>query len=294
MARGDGEHGGKNGHDNRVIIIRRKKVISHGHHGGAWKVAFADFVTALMALFIVLWVIGQSKEVREYVSEYFRDPGAFNSKTKATIITANVQSLGEDATGLKRTKHNDSTGQEARKFEAERRALSEVERKLREMLDDTPEFSTLRTMVEIELTAEGLRIQLIDEQHASIFDLGSARLQREAMHLLTKIGQELAALPNQVIIEGHTDSRPYSAGNGYSNWELSADRANAARRVLESAGVRRDQIRQVRGFADRMLRNTDNPFDIHNRRVSIIVLFDRGDSGEQRYLPENLKYIPLR
>jgi chemotaxis protein MotB len=292
MARSDSDASGKR--ETRPIIIKKKKVVAHGHHGGAWKVAFADFVTAMMALFIVLWIVGQSKEVREYVSEYFRDPGAFNVKTNASVISASVKSLGKNVTGLKDTVHDDSTGNEVDDLEQQRRVLSEVERKLREMLDQTPELAELRDMVELELTSEGLRIQLLDELDFSVFDVGSARLKQSGIVLLQKIAQELKQLPNPLILEGHTDSRPYVGVRDYSNWELSADRANAARRVFEKSGVRSRQIRQVRGYADRMLKNPDDPFDVHNRRISIMVLFDNPDSDGQRDLPEVFQYIPLR
>jgi chemotaxis protein MotB len=292
MARSDADAAAK--HDKQPIIVRKKVVASQGHHGGAWKVAYADFVTAMMALFIVLWIVGQSKEVREYVSEYFRDPGAFNSKTNASIISTSVQSLGRDVTGLKDSMQDDSTGEESRDVEVQRKALTEVERRLREMLDSTPEFAELRDLVEIELTSEGLRIQLLDELSTSVFDLGSAHLKREGVVLLQRIGEELKKLPNTLIIEGHTDSRAYVGKPNYSNWELSADRANAARRVLVESGVRHRQIRQVRGHADRMLKNTADPFDVHNRRISIMVLFDTSASEEERLLPEMYQYIPLR
>lgn len=292
MARGDSDAAAKR--DKQPIIIKKKIVAAQGHHGGAWKVAYADFVTAMMALFIVLWIVGQSKEVREYVSEYFRDPGAFNSKTNASVISTSVQSLGSDATGLKDSMQDDSTGEESREIKAQRRVLTEVERKLREMLDSTPEFGELRDLVELQLTSEGLRIQLLDELSTSVFDVGSPRLRPEGVSLLQKIGEELKILPNTLVIEGHTDSRAYVGKPDYSNWELSSDRANAARRVLEASGVRSRQFRQVRGFADRMLKNSADPFDVHNRRISIIVLFDTSASEEERLLPDMYQYIPLR
>jgi chemotaxis protein MotB len=293
MARADAENTALK-REARIVIVKKVKGAGHGHHGGAWKVAYADFITAMMALFIVLWITGQSKEVREYVSEYFRDPGAFNSKTNASIITANVQTLAKDVTGLKNSIQDDSVGEKSRELEAQRRVLSEVEKKLREMLEQTPEFSKLRDLVQLELTTEGLRIQLIDELDFSIFDLGSAQMKSEGIQLLRRIAGELKDLPNTLIVEGHTDSRPFVGAREYSNWELSADRANTARRVLESAGVRRRQIREVRGFADRMLKNPDDPYDIHNRRISIMVLFDTTEADELPYVPDAFKYIPLR
>lgn len=293
MARSDSDGSGKR--DVRPIIIRRKKIIVQGHHGGAWKVAFADFVTALMALFIVLWIVGQSKEVRTYVSEYFRDPGAFNAKTNAAVISASMKSLGKDVTGLKDTVQDDSTGKESEEMEQQRRVLSDVEKKLREMLDQTPELAALRDMVDLQLTSEGLRIQLVDELDFSVFDVGSARLKQSGIVLLQKIADELKQLPNPLILEGHTDSRPYVGVRDYTNWELSADRANAARRVIEKSGMRPSQIRQVRGYSDRMLKNPDNPFDVHNRRISIVVLFDDSEkNAKEPKLPEVFEYIPLR
>lgn len=278
--------------DRHPIIVRKKKIVRHSHALGAWKVAFADFVTALMALFIVLWIVGQSKQVREYVSEYFRDPGAFNAKTQSSIFTDGVQVWPEQTTGQKGSQRKETNDAEQLQ-DAQRRILTAAGEKLREMLKQTPEFSQLRKQVEIELTAEGMRIQLIDEEGFSFFDVGSARLRQESIHLLRKIAEELVLLPNPVIIEGHTDSRAYANAASYSNWELSTDRANAARRVLEDAGVRYGQLREVRGHADRMLRNADDPFNVRNRRISIMVLFDGSSPYDHPALPEASRYIPL-
>lgn len=282
-------NGDRNG---RPIIVRKKKVIRHSHAIGAWKVAFADFVTALMALFIVLWIVGQSKQVRKYVSEYFRDPGAFNARTQSSIFTDGVQVWPEETTGRNDSKRAEKEDAEQLK-ESQRQALSVAEKKLREMLKQTPEFSRVREQVEIELTSEGMRIQLIDEEGSSFFDVGSARLKKETTYLLQKIAAELIKLPNPVIIEGHTDSRSYASASDYGNWELSADRANAARRVLEAAGIRHGQMREVRGHADRMLKNVADPYDIHNRRISIMVLLDTTSPYDHPALPEGTRYIPL-
>lgn len=277
--------------DGHPVIVRRKKVIRHTHAVGAWKVAFADFVTALMALFIVLWIVGQSKQVRKYVSEYFRDPGAFSAKTQASIFTDAVQLWPEETTGQGSAKPKEEDAEESQ--ESQRRMLTAAGEKLREMLKSTPEFVKLRRQVEIELTSEGMRIQLIDEEGFSFFDVGSARLKQESIHLLQRIAEELTRLPNPVVVEGHTDSRAYASASSYGNWELSTDRANAARRILEDAGMRRFQVREVRGHADRILRNAADPFDVRNRRISIIVLLDTSSPYDHPALPEASRYIPL-
>ena len=234
------------------IIIKRKG--GHGgHHGGAWKVAYADFVTAMMSLFIVLWLMGSSEKVKKAVSGYFNDPKG-TGQLMGTLMTG---------TGTGDAVAQASTDQ-----------LQKLKDKLEEEIKARKELEKLSKQIEITITPEGLRIELIEGKDGTFYELGSAKLSASGQTLLALLGSELKTLPNSLLIEGHTDSTPYSNDAGYSNWDLSADRANAARRLLQQDGVRVNQVTQVRGYADQMLRVKDNPTDPSNRRVSILVKND--------------------
>jgi chemotaxis protein MotB len=233
----------------RPIIIMKKKGGHGGHHGGAWKVAYADFVTAMMSLFIVLWLLSSSKPVQEAVGGYFRDPNGTATKKGSTNagVGENLVITKDDMPKLK----------------------DQLEQKIREMRD----FEKLKSHVEMTVTSEGLRIELTESASGTFFDSGSPKLNADGRELLVTLAQELGKLPNKLSIEGHTDSKPYAASGNYSNWELSTDRANAARRLIQANGIREDQITQVRGFADQRLRKLENPLDASNRRISIIVQY---------------------
>jgi chemotaxis protein MotB len=243
----------------RPIIILKKKGGHGGHHGGAWKVAYADFVTAMMSLFIVLWLMSASKPVQEAVGGYFRDPSGTADKKGSAVAGA-----GEN---FVLTKDNMP------------KLKDQLEQKIREMDD----FEKLKNHIEMTVTNEGLRIELMESAAGTFFDSGSAKLNGDGHELLIALSQELSKLPNKLSIEGHTDSKPYATTGNYSNWELSTDRANAARRLMQASGIGADQITQVRGFADQRLRKLDNPLDPSNRRVSLIVQYiiknsDEGDA----------------
>jgi chemotaxis protein MotB len=247
--------------DSPVIIIK-KKVHGHGgHHGGAWKVAYADFVTAMMAFFLVMWIVGQSNPMKAGVAGYFRDPGSFDSgKGDETGLLPGAPA-GLTAPGL-------STPKE------EAAAIAVLERaaeRLRQSLEALPEFANMKDRVEIDVTSEGLRIELVDTSDDSFFEVGRSDLRADSVEILSVIAAELNRLPNAVAVEGHTDSRPFPGQDGYGNWELSSDRANAARRAMEALGLGSERLAGVRGYADKKLRYPDVPFDPHNRRVSIIV-----------------------
>jgi chemotaxis protein MotB len=243
-----------------VIIIKKKGHGKHGHHGGAWKVAYADFVTAMMAFFLVMWIVGQSAEVKAGVAGYFRDPTAFTEGGRGVLPGAeNGTTGGGQPMGMT-------------DLEAVKSALEQAAREIRQALEALPEFKDLKDQVEITLTDEGLRIELREAPDDGFFDSGSAHVKAPTVAMLEVIAKQLGELPNKVAVEGHTDSRPYSVQSGtYTNWELSADRANAARRILESSGLQLRQIEAVRGFADTRLRKPDDPLDAGNRRISIIV-----------------------
>jgi len=233
------------------IIVIRKKGGHSGHHGGAWKVAYADFVTAMMSLFIVLWLMGSSEKVKRAVAGYFNDPKGTGSQLGTTMT----------GTGASVTTVSDDNVQK----------MKELKEKLEAEIKARKDLEKLSKQIEITITPEGLRIELIEDQNGVFYQSGSARLSSSGQELLTLLAGELKTLPNALLIEGHTDATQYSNDASYSNWELSADRANTARRLLQQDGVRADQVTQVRGYADQLLRVKGNPLDPSNRRISILV-----------------------
>jgi chemotaxis protein MotB len=243
-----------------VIIVRRKKGEHGGHHGGAWKVAYADFVTAMMAFFLVMWIVGQSKEVKASVAGYFKDPGAFETTRGRGVLD-----------GGRSADHDGAIGDGASGLAAEQAMLAAAADRIRQDLMDAKDVAGLRDQIEFKLTSEGLRIDLVDRSGSSFFDSGSSVLRGEAARILGVIAEEIGRLQNDVVVEGHTDSAPYTKNVSYGNWELSADRANAARRTMEHGGMAAGQVQAVRGFADTQLHVPDTPLDPRNRRVSIVV-----------------------
>ena len=241
------------------VIIVKKKVAHGGHHGGAWKVAYADFVTAMMAFFLVMWLVGQSKATKEGIGAYFRDPSIFESSGGGGVLPG-ADSIEDPRQSIP-----------IADAESERRRLEAAGEHIRESLSALPAFQGLKDQVEFTVTAEGLRIDLIDKDESSFFASGSATLRPETERILAVIASELGSIQHDIVVEGHTDSQPYATDRGYTNWELSADRANSARRVMEHSGLRERQVTSVRGLADRQLRVPDSPLDARNRRVSILV-----------------------
>jgi chemotaxis protein MotB len=233
------------------IIVIKKKGGHGGHHGGAWKVAYADFVTAMMSLFIVLWLMGSSEKVKKAVAGYFNDPKGTSSQL-GTTMTGTGEAIKEAST-------ND---------------LEKLKDKLEKEIKERKDLEKLSKQIEITITPEGLRIEMLEGKDGTFYELGSAKLSTSGQSLLALLASELKTLPNSLLIEGHTDATPYSNDGGYSNWDLSADRANSARRLLQADGVRTDQVTQVRGYADMMLRVKKNPTDPSNRRISILVKND--------------------
>lgn len=232
------------------IIVIKKNTAHGGHHGGAWKVAYADFVTALMALFIVLWLMNQSEQVRKSVAGYFNDPRGTGNLMGTTMNGTGANAAAED--------------QNKKRLEA-------LKEKLEQEIQQKKELQQLSKQIEITINAEGLRIEMVEGKNGTFYESGSANVSPSGNELLCLLASELKTIPNDLLIEGHTDATPYSAEKGYGNWELSADRANAARRLLQENGVRTNQVTQVRGYADQFLRVKNNPYDPSNRRVSILV-----------------------
>jgi chemotaxis protein MotB len=240
----------------RPVIILKKAAGHGGHHGGAWKVAYADFVTAMMALFIVLWLMNSSKQVQEAVGGYFKDPTGTSKK-----VGSNMRGAGEN-------------------FTLTRDNMPKLKEQLQSAMQQMADFENLKNHIEMTVTSEGLRIELSESASGTFFDTGSTKLKPDGEQLLVTLAQELGGLPNKLSIEGHTDSQPYAPSATYGNWELSADRANTARRVMQASGIRTDQITQVRGFADQHLRKPEAPLDPANRRISLIVQYIVKNSGD--------------
>ncbi|AXC12875.1 Flagellar motor rotation protein MotB [Acidisarcina polymorpha] len=232
-----------------IIIIKRGKGHA-GHHGGAWKVAYADFVTAMMALFIVLWLLNTSEHTKKVVAGYFNDPLG-----KSTEVGSDKSGSGE---ALPFTKEN----------------IEKLKEQLERQIHQTVNLKDLSKQVEMTVTPEGLRIELLESKDGTFFDLGGTTLKPDGKDMLNLLADKLSTVPNRVSIEGHTDSQPFSGAKLYSNWELSEDRANVARRLMQHpGGLRENQVSQVRGFANQRLRMPAAPFDPSNRRVSLIVQY---------------------
>ena len=254
----------KGGEENIIVV---KKINKHGgHHGGAWKVAYADFVTAMMALFIVLWILGQDEKIVQNVAGYFKDPVGFSEKMKAISVLDGMMQLPTDSA----TQILDKIKQ--RELEVEK--LNEMKDSIVSDLSASGEFTNLMDQVKMEIVNEGLKIEMVESNDDAFFEIGTSELRPEAKKLLKEIGKNLNAIPNKLIIEGHTDSRPYqNDGGGYTNFELSSDRANSARRILVSGGLEVGRIDEVRGYADTRLSDKKDPFNLVNRRISVIIKF---------------------
>lgn len=249
------------------VIIKKRKLRRHSAaHGGAWKVAYADFVTALMAFFLVMWLVNQSQSVKAAVGNYFRDPGIFDQQKSNGPIAGGELRLDPDGLSSKKREVTDEAV-----LEEERRVLERTADRIRTLLSTSPDLKKLQKQIEIQVTREGLRIELLEGEHPTFFASGSAELAPLTRNVLSLIAHELGKLKNTVLLEGHTDSRPYASTTGYTNWELSADRANAARRAMQQSGLWTGQVSGIRGFADTALRIANQPLDPRNRRVSVVV-----------------------
>jgi chemotaxis protein MotB len=233
--------------ETRPIIVIKKKAAHGGPHGGAWKVAYADFVTAMMALFIVLWLLNSSKQIRVAVGGYFKDPTGVSKKV----------GNGESGSG--------------ENFMITKENMDKIKDELEASIHRENMPEKLKNQIEMTVTAEGLRIELMETETGTFFPSGALEPNGPAKEVLSLLAAELGKLPNKLSIEGHTDAKPFSATGVYSNWELSADRANAARRILQENGLAANQVTQVRGFADQRLRKPQEPEDASNRRISVIV-----------------------
>ncbi len=244
------------------IIVRRKGGGHAAHHGGAWKVAFADFMTAMFALFLVLWLVNQSTDVKSAIAGYFADPMGRANEFGSSIGPGS----GAAQSPKLRTM--------ADVVELRKELLRNTQRALEQRINDIPELASVKNNIEITMTDEGLRVQLLEDSTGVFFETGSAMPSTRGQEMLAILGAELGRLSNHVNIEGHTDARAYSGVTGYTNWELSTDRANTARRIMSDSGLEDAQLNQIRGLADRSLYDKKHPLSARNRRVAITVLLD--------------------
>jgi chemotaxis protein MotB len=234
--------------DEQPIIIKKKKGGHGGHHGGAWKVAYADFVTAMMALFIVLWLMSStSKHTQDEIAGYFRDPKGLTVNKAAVSQPVEEPKKKDDMAALKKD--------------------------LLHAIDDINDLNKVRKQIEITITDEGLRIELIEDANGTFFETGKTQPTPALVEILKVLADKLKSVPNHISIEGHTDAQPYVNTAVYGNWELSSDRANVARREMQHDGIREDQVSQVRGFAAQRLHIPAKPFDAANRRISLVVQY---------------------
>jgi len=266
-----------------VIIVKKKKGHGHGHHGGAWKVAYADFVTAMMAFFLVLWIVGQSRPVKAGVAGYFRDPGVLENARSNGILPGGNEGVSPNTPpNLQSSTGKGKSDEPSADAQAALRHAGEL---LRERLARMPELAKLQKQVEIQLTRDGLRIELIETSDSLFFDTGSAALKGDTVKLLGVIATELGSLQNSIVIEGHSDSRRYSTSGIYSNWELSSDRANASRRELLAGGLPDERVLRVQGLASSVLFDKTAPESPANRRISVIVMNREAEDRLLKLLP---------
>jgi chemotaxis protein MotB len=268
------------------IIVKKIKKGGHGHHGGAWKIAYADFVTAMMAFFLLMWLLGSTTEGdKKGIADYFQSPlrvamfGGSGSGDSSHVLKGGGQDLTR-TTG--QVKHGEIESERKtinlkalkdEQIRAEIARLKSLQEKIDGELLNNPGLGAFRSQILLELTRDGLRIQIVDAQNRPMFNSGSSVVQPYMQDLLRAIGAVLAEVPNRLTLEGHTDATPFSGGErGYSNWELSADRANASRRELLAGGLPEERVLRVQGLASSQLMVRDKPDDPTNRRISLVVM----------------------
>jgi len=281
--------------NNQPIIVKRVKRFGDGHHGGAWKIAFADFATAMMAFFLVLWLLSTATpEQKIAIAGYFKDPIGFSESGTPYIIdlggspelapekTINPEVKSEPTPDTSLQLDKDKVETMAEQVERERLEL--LLQELQNKVEENPQLQKFKDQILFEITQDGLRIQIMDAENRPMFDLGSARLQPYFEDILLAMADTIKAVPNKISISGHTDAKPYSGTGDFGNWELSANRANAARRALVAGGYPDEQVARVVGYASSSLFDRANPFNPVNRRIDIIVLTKKAQrdiEGEQ-------------
>ncbi len=278
--------------ESKQPIVVKKIIKKGGHHGGAWKIAFADFATAMMAFFMLMWIMGSTTKMQKAaISEYFKNPSAFEGSSaapsqnqgegtgsKPSIIQFDgAIDMAPEATPSE-TPDDSQAEEEAR--EKDKARLESLQEVLKEAISQSQALAPFKDQLLIEIMPEGLRIQIVDEENRPMFDLGSARLKSYTVDLLKELGALINQVPNRISLTGHTDARPLP-GSGYSNWELSTERANAARRALVAGGMQEDKIGRVVGLSSTVPFNKADPYDPINRRISLIVMNKKTDEAIQ-------------
>ncbi|CAD5106539.1 flagellar motor protein MotB [Zestomonas carbonaria] len=298
--------------NNQPIIVKRVKRYAAGHHGGSWKIAFADFATAMMAFFLVLWLMSSATpEQKKAISGYFQDPVGFTESASPYVIdlggtptpapdkTLNpeIQNLPDDQDRSKM----DPTQAEDIADRLERERLELLLQELQNKIDENPQLQRFKDQILLEITQDGLRIQIMDAENRPMFDLGSARLQPYFEDILLAMADTIKEVPNKISVSGHTDAKPFSGAGDFGNWELSASRANAARRALVAGGYPEEQVARVVGYASSALFDRVDPFNPVNRRIDIIVLTkkaqraiegEQGDGAEAPSAEQSLPVVP--
>ena len=279
----------------RPIVIKRIKKVAGGHHGGAWKIAYADFVTAMMAFFLLMWLLGSTaKGDLVGISEYFQTPlkvamaGGSGSGDSSSVIKGGGEDLTRTAGQVKRgdsppeRKSYDLQAAKAALAKAESERLQSLKARIESAIEVNPMLKKYQNQLLLDITSEGLRIQIVDEKNRPMFAMAKAELQPYTKEILHIIGMVLNEVPNKLGISGHTDSTPYFSESGYSNWELSADRANASRREMVLGGLQDDKVLRVVGLAAAAHLDATDPFNPINRRISIIVMNKRTEDAVRR------------
>jgi chemotaxis protein MotB len=287
------------------IIIKRIKKSGHAAHGGAWKIAYADFVTAMMAFFLLMWLLGSTTEGdKKGIADYFNSPlkvamfGGSGSGDASSIIKGGGNNLTETVGQMKKGKTSETAAEKSRKkairqeqARAETERLRALKSKVEEVIANDDRLSKYKTQIRLDLTAEGLRIQIVDDLNRAMFDSGASEVNTYMRDILRAIGHVLEEVPNRLTIEGHTDSKPFSAGErGYSNWELSADRANASRRELITGGLSGGKILRVQGLSASVPFEKNDPESPLNRRISIIVM--NREAEDRFFSSANAEAVP--
>jgi chemotaxis protein MotB len=246
----------------KIVIVKKKIAGGGGHHGGSWKVAYADFVTAMMAFFMVMWILGMDDKTKQAIEGYFANPVGYR---KGFGAGSSPLSTGSSPSAIQTPMRLVVRSTEQRSFENLRQTILEK-------LAASDSLRKLNAQVDVQVTREGLRIELIESGRGDVyFPLGSARMNAATALTLQLVGSELATLAHPVVLEGHTDGARFGRDASYTNWELSADRANAARRVLQAAGVSAERVLEVRGYADTKPRVPGDPLAPSNRRISVLL-----------------------
>jgi chemotaxis protein MotB len=271
--------------NNQPIIVKRIKKVAGGHHGGAWKIAFADFATAMMAFFLVMWLMTvATPEQKKLISGYFQDPVGFSESASPHVIdlggtptpspdrTLNDEPQDEQTPAEDAQADVDKLQAESIAEEVERERLELLLQELQTKVEENPQLQNFKDQILFEITQDGLRIQIMDAENRPMFASGSARLQPYFEDILLAMTETISAVPNKISVSGHTDAQPFVGRGGYGNWELSADRANAARRVLIAGGYDDGQVARVVGYASSALFDRDEPLNPINRRIDIVVL----------------------